>query len=519
MMAAWLKLKPGSAIWLLAHECRLAFYDMGESKPGRKAARGMSVFGMWLIGFMYLSVHVGAWLLMRKMPPLQEAVPAPLLMGAGIVMLVVFSFMLSLGLTRSVHALFERGDLDLLLSSPLSSKTIFKVRLTGIIFSVGIWFFAWLTPVANVGLILGQWRWLGIYPALLAMTVLATALAMLLTLALVKSLGVRKTKTVAQILGALTGAGMFIISQLFGNLGKEMRDGVLQHIMPWFQPGGALDADSLVWTPARALFGSPTAITGFLLFSGLIYWLTAQSTHRFFVTGVQQAVGQQRKAIPAGGQKAAQHATRFGRSLRATIIVKEWRLIARDPNLISQVLLQLLYIAPLFFLIFKSKALLPGVASGLVFLAASLAGSLIWIIIAAEDAPDLLQAAPVKPNLILTSKLLAAVLPILMLILPALLWLLIQQFLLGLAVIACTLAAMLSSALVHLWQSKPANRAQFNKRGQTQLMSNLLEAATSFSWAACIVVGMLYGVWLAVPLSTAALALGIAWFFRIERNL
>ena len=55
------------------------------------------------------------------------------------------------------------------------------------------------------------------------------------------------------------------------------------------------------------------------------------------------------------------------------------------------------------FLIFKSKALLPGVASGMVFLAASLAGSLIWIIIAAEDAPDLLQAAPVKGSLSLAA--------------------------------------------------------------------------------------------------------------------
>lgn len=517
-MARVLQTKPGSAAWLLVHECRLAYYDMGDNKPGRKAARGMSAFGMWFIGLIYLSAHFGVWLLMRKMPALQDALPAPLLMGAGIAMLVIFSFMLSLGLTRSVQALFERGDLDLLLSSPLSSKTIFKVRLAGIIFAVGIWFFALLTPVANTGVILGQWRWLGIYPALLAMSVLAAALSMLLTLSLVKSLGVRRTKTVAQILGALTGAGMFIMTQLFGNLGKEMREGVLKHILPWFQPGGILDGDSLVWIPARAFFGSPGAIVGFLLFSTLIYWLTAQSTHRFFITGVQQAVGQVRKAVPQG-QGKARHAVHFGRSLRSTIILKEWRLIARDPNLISQVLLQLLYIAPLFFLIFKSKALLPGAASGLVYLAASLAGSLIWIIIAAEDAPDLLQAAPVKASFIRSSKLLAAVLPVLMLILPALLWLLMQQFLLGLAVIACTLAAMLSSALIHLWQSKPASRAQFNKRGQTQLMANLLEAATSFSWAACVFVGMQFGIWVFAPLAVATLALVVAWFSRIERNL
>ncbi|MFZ6745706.1 putative ABC transporter permease subunit [Undibacterium sp. JH2W] len=517
-MALWQKLKPGSAAWLLAHECRLAYYDMGENKASHAAARGMSLFGRWLISLMYIFAHFSVWLFMHKMPPLQDDLPAPMLMAAGIVMLVIFSFMLSLGLTRSVRALFERGDLDLLLSSPLSSKTIFVVRLSGIIFSVGIWFFALLTPLANIGLLLGQWRWLGIYPALLAMTVLAAALSMLLTLALVKSLGVRKTKTVAQILGALTGAVMFIITQLFGNLGKEMREAVLQHMIPWFQAGGMLDADSLVWMPARALFGSPSAIVGFLLFSALTYWLTVRYTHKFFISGVQQSVGQVRKAVPQG-QSNTQHAARFGRSLRSTIILKEWRLIARDPNLISQVLLQLLYIAPLFFLIFKSRALLPGVASGLVFMAASLAGSLIWIIIAAEDAPDLLRAAPVKGNVILVSKLLAAVLPILILTAPALLWLLMQQFLLGLAVIACTLAAMLSSALIHLWQSKPASRTLFNKRGQTQMMANLLEAATSFSWAACIVVGMLYGTWVLVPVLTATLALAIAWFSRIERNL
>ncbi|MFZ6875271.1 putative ABC transporter permease subunit [Undibacterium sp. Di27W] len=517
-MALWQKLKPGTAAWLLMHECRLAFYDMGDSKPGHKAARGMSVFGMWLISLMYIFAHIGIWFFMRKMPPLQEALPAPLLMGAGMVMLVLLSFMLSLGLTRSVQALFERGDLDLLLSSPLSSKTIFQVRLTGIVFSVGFWFFALLTPVANVGLLLGQWRWLGIYPALLAMTVLAAALSMLLTLTLVKSLGVRKTKTVAQILGALTGASMFIITQLFGNLGKEMREGVLLHIMPWFQPGGVLDADSLAWIPARAVFGSPLAISGFLIFSGLIYWLTAQSTHRFFITGVQQAVGQVRKATPAS-QGSAQHAARFGRSLRATIIFKEWRLISRDPNLISQVLLQLLYIAPLFFLIFKSRSLVPGVASGLVFLAASLAGSLIWIIVAAEDAPDLLRAAPVKGHIILTSKLLAAILPILILIAPVMLWLLVQQFVLGFVVVLCVLAAMLSSALIHLWQSKPTSRDQFRKRGQTHTMAGLLEALSSFAWASCVYVGKLYGWWVLVSILVAILALAIAWFSRIERNL
>lgn len=510
--------KPGSALWLLAHECRLAFYDKGDSKPGQAAVRGMSVFGMWVIGLMYVFAHAGVWHFMHKMPALQEVVPAPLLMGVGVAMLTIFSLMLSIGLAQSVKALFERGDLDLLLSSPLSSQTIFKVRLTGIVFSVGIWFFALLTPVANTGLILGQWRWLGIYPVLFAMSTLAAALAMLMALALVKSFGVRKTRVLAQILSALTGASMFLITQLFGNLGNDVRARVMQHILPWFQPGGLLDADSMVWLPARALFGSPAAIGGILLFASAVFFLTVQSTHRFFIRGVQQAVGRPRKPAISSGQKTQDARGNFGRSLRSTIILKEWRLIARDPNLISKVLLHALYMAPVFFVIFKSRALLPSVASGLVFLASSLAGSLIWIIISAEDAPDLLSSAPVKAHIILTSKLLAAILPVMLLISPVLLWLLTLQFMLGLAVIACTLGAMLSAAVIHLWLSKASSRSQFNKRGKTDLIPGLLEAASNFSWAACVIVSILYGVWAFVPLSIALLLVGIAWLSRIERN-
>jgi hypothetical protein len=42
------------------------------------------------------------------------------------------TFMLSSALKSSVLALFERGDLDLLLSSPLPSRSIFTVRLLGV---------------------------------------------------------------------------------------------------------------------------------------------------------------------------------------------------------------------------------------------------------------------------------------------------------------------------------------------------------------------------------------------------
>ncbi|MFZ6658518.1 putative ABC transporter permease subunit [Undibacterium sp. TJN19] len=525
----WFNFKPGSAAWLLMHECRLFFYDMGENKPGHAAARGMSVFGMGLILLAIAIIHFGVWMAMHKMPALDGEMPPFMLIGAGIAMLVAFSLMLSLGLTRSVRALFERGDLDLLLSSPLSSRTIFSVRLAGIVFGVSIWFFLLLAPVANVGLLMGQPRWLGIYAALSGLAVIASALAMLLTLGLVKTIGVRRTRTVGQILGALTGASIFILTQVFGNFGKDLRQDVLTQLTPWFQPGGMLDAQSLVWMPARALFGSLPAILIFLLLSLACFWFTAQFTHNFFVRGVQQAGGDQRKdplqsstatgasaSLPVQAHNLGQR--RFQHSLRMTIILKEWRLIARDPQLISQVLLQLLYMGPLFLLVYKGQTLLPGVAAGLVFLAASLAGSLIWVMVSAEDAPDLLRAAPVKPSMILISKLIAAILPVMVLLAPLLIWLLLQQTILGLAVLVCASAAMLGAALIHLWQAKPGTRAQFNKRGQSQILAGLLEALSSFAWAGCIYTGILYRNWLWIPVLVALLSLAMAWVFRIERN-
>lgn len=515
-MAAWINLKPGSPAWLMHHECRLALYELGSSKSGQKKKRGMSVFGFGVLALMYIFFHFGIWLIMRKLPPLGKEVPENLLMGAGLALLVIFSFMLSIGLSRSVRALFERGDLDLLLSSPLSSKTIFVIRLAGIVFSVGVWFFILLTPLANIGLLLGQWRWLGIYPALLGMSVTAAALAMMLTLFLVKSIGVRRTLTAAQILGAVTGAGMFIISQLFGNLGSELRENILQHVMPWVQPGGILDAASAFWLPARALFGSVPAMAGFSLFSLTCFLLTVQLTHQFFVRGVQQAVGHSRPANPVhtGGRIRVS----FSRSVQTTIVLKEWRLISRDPNLISQVLLQLLYITPLFLGILKAKTILPGVAGALIFLAGSLTSSLTWIIVVAEDAPELLRSAPVKSADVLRGKLIAAIAPVLLLIAPVVIWLLLHGLLLGMAVLVSTSAAMLSSSLIHLWLSKPANRSQFARRGRGHILPSLLEAMSSLSWAAVIFVGMTYGFWSAIPATLALFFLGVAWALRIERN-
>lgn len=521
-MSGWLKGSAGSTMWLLSHECRLFFYEMGDDKSGRKAKRGMPYMGIGMIVFVLVMIHIGAWMAISHLPPLVSAPPPIVVMGAGVALIVVFSLMLSLALSRSVKALFERGDLDLLLSSPLSAQTIFSVRLGGIVFGVAILFLVLLSPFANMGLLFGQLRWLGIYPTLISMAVIASSIAMLLTLALVRLLGVRRTRVAAQLLGALTGAGIFLISQLFAHLGDNVRGQLSAHFLPWFKKGAMLGEDSLLWLPARALFGSPLELAGFAALGLLCFWLTSRYTHDFFVRGVQQAGAVSGKSAASmtstHKNKTVAANTRFRAGAARNIVIKEWRLIARDPQLISQVALQLLYMLPLFFVVFKSNAVLPGVASSMTFLAASLAGSLIWIIISAEDAPDLLQASPVLPSTIRRAKLVAAISPVCLLILPVLAYLFLRDPLLAVLMLVAATAAMGSASLIQLWHARPGSRDKFNKRGQGQIAVGLLEMASSLSWAGTMYVGLTFGLWGFAPLGAAFVVLAIAWFFRVERK-
>ena len=66
----------------------------------------------------------------------------------------IATLMLSSALKASVMALFERGDLDLLLSSPLSSRSIFTVRLLGVIMSGAALYLFLFGPLVHVGVAL-----------------------------------------------------------------------------------------------------------------------------------------------------------------------------------------------------------------------------------------------------------------------------------------------------------------------------------------------------------------------------
>lgn len=491
----------GSALWLLRHELRMFLIGVSGARSKQRGKR--TALAVWAAAA--LAMHWFAFYVVHKLGTSGGGAPPQALLAAVTgIMFGAFTLMLSTGLRASVEVLFERGDLDLLLSSPLSSRSIFAVRLAGIAAGTCALFLFFLAPFAHAGLLLGQPRWLGIYPAVLSMAALAASLAILLTLALVRWLGVRRTRVMAQILGAIAGALLFLLSQTFGRGMNDLPQRALAALAQW------AGRDSLLWLPSRAALGSPWDALAMAGAGAVVFWLTVRLTHRFFVHGLQQAVSTVRVAkAPAGGLRF-----RFGRSLALTVMVKEWRLILRDPQLISQVLLQLLYLLPLFLPLFLGRPpSVPGTGAALVFLCAALAASLAWLIIAAEDAPDLLRAAPCSQGTVRRAKLAAAALPPLALVLAPLGWFALHQPGAALLMLVMAGIASVSAALVVLWCARPAERGQFRARGKKNLLGSVLEMLTGAAWAGSAFVLLARveaGAWSALLAAGAGAAVAVA---------
>jgi ABC-2 type transport system permease protein len=468
--------RPGSALWLLSHELRLSWFKMSSGSAKGPAKRGMRKTSMAIWIAAVLILHVVAFIIVKSVSGRAAGLPPQTGMIVTAVLAALATLMLSTGLRTSVEALFERADLDLLLSSPLSSRSIFTVRLAAVVLWVASTYLLLLAPLAHMGLALGQFRWLAIYPAIISIAMMVASAAMLFTLGLVRLLGVRRTRVVAQIIGALSGASLFLLSQLFGNAGRDKQN--FAWLTRLIDPASLPGPDSLAWLPGRALLGEPLPQLLLAIAGGAAFFFTVRFTHAFFVRGVQQSAGMARRAAPPGSLRF-----HFGRGLAHTVILKEWRLIARDPQLISQVLLQLLFLLPLCFMMFRNGIALPGIAASICFLCSSIAGSLGWIVMSAEDAPDLLLSAPCPQTTIRRAKLVAVVLPPLALVLLPLGWIALSRPGAAALMLAMVAGALFTTALTVQRFGKPSVRGDFKSRAKGNWLASLLEGFFSLAWA------------------------------------
>jgi ABC-2 type transport system permease protein len=194
---------------------------------------------------------------------------------------------------------------------------------------------------------------------------------------------------------------------------------------------------------------------------------------------------------------------------------KEWVLLRRDPWLVSQSLMQILYLLPPAVLLSRSfgegtSALLVLVPV-LTMAAGQLAGGLAWLAISGEDAPDLIATAPVPTNQIVRAKIETVLGGITLVFLPFVAALtFISVFHAAVSAIGILIAAV-SATQIQLWFRAQAKRSHFRRRQISSRMATFAEAFSSITWAATAALASA-GTWLAWVTGAIAICILIgAW--------
>ena len=471
---------PASLSWVARHEFRLAWRDWLSLMTGGQRRRiPIVVSGILIVAAL---MHLLAYHLIGPSAPSGiDPARTTLILVTGCALLS-WSLTLSQAMEMVTRAFYARQDLDLILSSPASARKVFVVRIAAIAASTTTLTVPLAAPFINVLAYSGGLRWLAAYGVAVAMGLAASAIALALTVALFATLGPRRTRFVAQVIAAVVGAIFVIGVQALAILSSNtlsrfaaLQSDMLKTIAP--------DPDSPLWWPARAIMGDMPALLGVSVVSVLMLAAAALAFAGRFANdataaaGISATITRQRPRNDAFGR------TNPGRSLRR----KEWTLLKRDPWLVSQTLMQVLYLLPPALLLWRNfggdRDAILVLVPVLVMAAGQLAGGLAWLAVSGEDAPDLVTSAPVPEKRILRAKVEAVMGCITLVTAPLVILLALTSFYDALVTILGVLLAAASATLIQLWFRKQAKRSHFRRRQTSSRMATFAEAFSSISWA------------------------------------
>lgn len=498
-------IRSGSTLGLLGHELRLTLRGWFARGDDGKL-RGLPQLIITILFLLFMTAAL-TWLAFGLRNWETTITPEVAAIGAAVVA-GLFTLMLSQTLIAAVNAFYDRGDLDLLLSSPVPPIKVLGVRAVSMAISAGMIFALLLAPFLIPFAVFGHPQWLGAYGVLAAIALAATGIGLILALALISVIGPRRTKTAAQLLAAFIGAGFFLLSQIQNIFGDQRAGGFWARIMEGVRSRELVLPEAATW-PARAAVGEPGPLLALLAGGVSIFALSVAIVGRRF--GADAAAAKGAETVRPGRAPAA--AAHFRGGAFASLLAKELRLLRRDPAMLSQVLLRVLYIPPIVFVLLRNAGdvanpALAGAAAGLVFMAGQVTASLSWITISAEEAPELLAMSPAPPVMIWRAKLAAALIPIaLIMALPLLALAWFAPAVAAITAVGCA-ASAISAGWINIWLQKPGRRKDFRRRRGASLAATLAELVVAFLWgiaAFMAVTGLWLGVIVAVALALALL--------------
>jgi len=491
------------------HDVRLAWRDFLAMMTAGRRGRARTIVLALIVFALFL--HLPAWAMVGGYAGLTQEADRGSLMVIAATVAMSWLLMLSQAIESVTRVFYTRADLDLIMSSPVPLERVFSVRMAAIALTVTAMALLFAAPVIDVLAFAGGAHWLSAFGVVAAVGISASAVAIAVAVLLFRLIGPRRTRLVAQILSVVIGAGFVIALQV----AAIMSTGTLSRFTVLTSDAAAAFApvtSSALWWPARAVLGDGVALAAVLGVSlallGLVMIAVAPILGDLVVNAASVSL------TPTGQSRGARF--RSG-SRQQALRIKEFILLRRDPWLVSQSLMQLLYLVPPALLLWRSfsdrSTAIVLITPVIVMAAGQLAGGLAWLTISGEDAPDLVATAPLPPSAVMRARIEVVLIGISIVVTPLLLplaWLSPLQALVTAA--GCAIAAAAATA-IQLWFRVQARRSQFRRRQTSSRLATFAEAFSSIGWAATAALA------LTIPLLgviTAAFTLGVlalTWTF------
>lgn len=463
--------RPGSSFWLAHHNVSMSFRRV------QRGHEGLSVGG--IIGALILAIiiivplAITTYMGIKSLDARADALIANFASG---IMLFFFITGVSTTMMAMVENYTDRGDLDLLLTSPMRVENIVAAKLYSSVWRDFALYFLICVSLFTLPIILIDFKYLWFIPAAIGFSLILSSFSFSTGQLILQVFGAAKGRKITRTIGAFLSIS-WIIFLIF-------QRPIITKIIASNPQLSGLEIEKYTWI-GRAFAGDYAPALLLLALGVASFALARRSAASGFAKIAAQLMGSPEEELSNAKQKDA---FKFSTKLPLSLISKEWRIMRRDPMTYVQAFAPMAGLLPAMMQGFMTPdgryvftpivyPAIATVAAGQIVLA------LAWVAVSLEDASDLLNVSPQKQSEIILAKAMAVMIPgLLIILLFSLLCLFHSLWLAGIC-FAFGLISIFSSAIIEFLRPRPTKRVKLTQRPDRSMISVFVSLGLSISWA------------------------------------